>query len=114
DANYNSLEASLMKRLSGDGGTSRWGASYFTLAYTYAKSIDTASGFRNTSSRVPYYNHALFRAVSDYDIPQRFTLSGGWDLPFNELANGFAPRLTKGWSIYPIMTARAGFPIDIK
>ncbi len=76
NANYNSLEASLTKRIT----ESRWfGNSYFTLAYTWGKSIDNASGFRNESSQVPYYNHELFRSVSDYDIGQRIAFSGSLD-----------------------------------
>jgi hypothetical protein len=110
NANYNSLEASLTKRITGN----RWlGNSYFTLAYTWGKSIDDASGFRNVNSEVPYYNHGLFRAVSDYDIGQRIAFSGGWDLPFDQLWASGPRRLTKGWSLYPILTWRTGFPMDI-
>jgi hypothetical protein len=110
NANYNSLEASLTKRITGN----RWlGNSYFTLAYTWGKSIDDASGFRNVNSYVPYYNHNLFRAVSDYDIGHRIAFSGGWDLPFDQLWASGPRRLTKGWSLYPILTWRTGFPMDI-
>ncbi|MGB9487109.1 MAG: TonB-dependent receptor [Terriglobia bacterium] len=110
NANYNSLEASLTKRITGN----RWlGNSYFTLAYTWGKSIDDASGFRNVNALVPYYNHGLFRAVSDYDIGQRIAFSGGWDLPFDQLWASGPRRLTKGWSLYPILTWRTGFPMDI-
>jgi hypothetical protein len=110
NANYNSLEASLTKRITGN----RWlGNSYFTLAYTWGKSIDDSSGFRNVSSQVPYYNHGQFRAVSDYDIGQRIAFSGGWDLPFDQLWASGPRRLTKGWSLYPILTWRTGFPMDI-
>ena len=110
NANYNSLEASLTKRITGN----RWlGNSYFTLAYTWGKSIDDASGFRNVNSYVPYYNHNLLRAVSDYDIGHRIAFSGGWDLPFDQLWASGPRRLTKGWSLYPILTWRTGFPMDI-
>jgi hypothetical protein len=110
NANYNSLEASLTKRLTDN----QWlGSSYFTLAYTWGKSIDDASGFRNVNSQVPYYNHAQFRAVSDYDITHRIAFSGGWDLPFNHLWASGPKRLTKGWSLYPIFSWRTGFPMDI-
>jgi len=109
-ANYNSFQASLTKRIS----SSRWaGNSYFTLAYTWGKSIDNASGFRNETSQVPYYNHGLFRAVSDYDIAHRIAFSGAWELPFNQLWASAPRRLTKGWSLYPIATWRTGFPMDI-
>jgi hypothetical protein len=109
-ADYNSFQASLTKRIS----QNRWaGNSYFTLAYTWGKSIDNASGFRNESSQVPYYNHELFHAVSDYDIAHRIAFSGAWELPFNQLWASAPRRLTKGWSLYPILTWRTGFPMDI-
>jgi hypothetical protein len=110
NGNYSSLEASLTKHLT----ENRWlGHTYFTLAYTWGKSIDDASGFRNVNDRVPAYNHDLFRAVSDYDITHRIAFSGGWDLPFDRLWASGPKRLTKGWSVYPIMTWRTGFPMDI-
>lgn len=108
-ANYNSLQASLNKQYT----QTRFGGTYFTLAYTWAHSIDTASGFRNTNSNVPAYNTRLFRASSDFDIRQRLTFSGGWDLPFERTLSSLPSRLTKGWSLYPIFTWRTGFPLDI-
>jgi hypothetical protein len=108
-ANYNSLQASLNKQYS----SSRFGGTYFTLAYTWAHSIDTASGFRNTNSNVPAYNTSLFRANSDFDIRQRLSFSGGWDLPLDRTLHSLPSFLTKGWSLYPIATWRTGFPLDI-
>jgi outer membrane receptor protein involved in Fe transport len=107
---YNSLQASLKKRISPHR---YFGSSYFTLAYTWAKSIDNASGFRQSSASVPYYNPGLFRAVSDIDIPQRITFSGGWDLPFADFWSSAPKALTKGWSLYPIVSWRQGFPLDV-
>jgi hypothetical protein len=111
-AHYNSLEASLQKRLS---NTRFFGDSYFQLSYTYGHSIDTTSGFRQQhSSQVPYFNHDEFRASSDFDITHRLVFSGGWDLPFDSLWASGPKRLTKGWSLYPIVTWRTGFPLDIQ
>lgn len=55
NANYNSLQASLTKRLSDNRF---FGSTYFTLGYTYGKSLDNESGFRDRDSRVPYYKLA--------------------------------------------------------
>ena len=108
---YNGLEVSLTKQA---GGENRWlGFSYFTLAYTYSHSIDNASGFRERNSRVPFYNHDQFRASSDFDIRQRFVLSGKWDLPFASLWQSGPKRLTEGWSLYSIIYDRTGFPLDV-
>lgn len=107
---FNSLELSLQKRLS----ESRFlGTSYFTLAYTLGHSIDTSSGFRQRNSVVPAYNSRQFRADSDFDLRQRFVFSGGWDLPFDRAWSSGPRRLTQGWSLYPIVTWRTGFPLDV-
>ena len=109
-ANFNSLEASLTKQ---NGENRILGNTYFTLAYTYGHSIDNASGFRNRDSQVPYYSPGQFRASSNFDLTQRITFSGGWDLPFDKAWASGPKRLVKGWSLYPILSWRTGFPLSI-
>ena len=110
NANYNSLQA----RLNRQPVDSRYlGRTYFTLAYTYAHSIDNASGFRQRNSTVPSYQPDLFRASSDQDIRNRITFSGGWDLPIDQLWNSGPKRLTHGWSLFPIVTWHTGQPFDV-
>jgi hypothetical protein len=109
-ASYNALTASLTKQ---PGASHFFGTTYFTLAYTYGHSIDNASGFRNRDSQVPYYNPGLFRASSDFDVQQRLTFSGGWDLPLDRAWASGPKRLVKGWSLYPILSWRTGFPLGI-
>jgi len=107
---YNGLEVALNKQT----GENRWlGTSYFTLAYTYSHSIDNASGFRERNSRVPFYNHDQFRASSDFDVSHRFVFSSGWDLPFSNLWQSGPKPLTRGWSVYSILSDRTGFPLDV-
>lgn len=110
NASYNSLQLSLLKRVSHNRF---FGTSYFTLAYTYGHSIDNASGFRERNSIVPFYNPKQFRASSDFDIRHRITFSGGWDLPFDQAWSSGPKRVIKGWSVYPIVTYRTGFPLDV-
>ena len=110
NAFYNSLQASLNRQLV----DSRYlGRTYFTLAYTYAHSIDNASGFRQRNSNVPSYQPNLFYASSDQDVRQRITFSGGWDLPVDRLWSSGPKRLTHGWSLFPIVTWRTGLPFDV-
>ncbi len=109
-ASYNGLEASLTKRL----GDNRYiGTTYFTLAYTYGRSIDNSSGFRQRSSDVPAYNYGALRGPSDFDLAHRLVFSGGWDLPFDRMWSDGPKRLTTGWSLYPILTWRTGFPLTV-
>jgi hypothetical protein len=110
NASYNALETKLSRRSS---ETRYLGTTSFTLAYTWAHSIDNSSGFRNRNSEIPFFQRNIFRASSDFDIRQRISFSGGWDLPFDHAwANG-PKRLTKGWSLYPIISWRTGFPLDV-
>lgn len=109
NSTYSSLQSSLTKRV----GDTRLGNVYFTLAYTYGHSIDNVSGRANRSQFLAYYNPAVFRASSDYDLRHNISFSGGWDLPFERLWKSAPQRLTKGWSLYPILTWRTGFPLNI-
>jgi hypothetical protein len=106
DASYNGLQIGLTKR---QLSTRYLGNTYFTLAYTYSHNIDNASGFRETGSTVPFFHPHIFRASTDFDLRHVFSFSGGWDLPFNR-----GPQvLVKGWSLYPIITYRTGYPLSV-
>jgi hypothetical protein len=109
-ATYNALEISLQRRSASLG---RFGGAFFSLAYTLGHEIDNSSGFRERNSGVPYYDQNLFRASGDTDVRQTFVLSGGWDLPFDRLWQHGPKLLTKGWSLYPIVTVSTGFPLDV-
>lgn len=109
NANYNALEASLTRQPK----TSKLGTFYYTFAYTYSHNLDDASGFRQRNSIVPAYSPQLYYASADSDVRNRISFSGGWDLPFDRAWSDGPKRLTKGWSLYPILTWRTGFPFDI-
>jgi hypothetical protein len=106
---YNSLQVSVTKQIT----NSPIGRTYFTFAYTYGHSIDDASGFRQRNSSVPTYDPSGFRASSDQDIRHRITISGGWDLPFDQMWASGPKRLTHGWSLFPIFTWHTGLPYDV-
>ena len=109
NSEYNSLQSSLTKQT----GDTRLGRTYFTLAYTLGHSIDNESGRANRSQTVPVYQPNAFRASSDFDVRQTISFSGGWDLPFDKTwANG-PTRLTKGWTLNPILSWRTGFPFTV-
>ncbi len=109
-ANYNALQVNWRRQTASMGA---WGSSFFTVGYTLGHVIDNQSGFRETNAKVPYYNHDQFRSSGDTDVRQTFVLSGGWDLPFESLWKRAPKLLTRGWSIYPILSVRTGFPLDV-
>jgi outer membrane receptor protein involved in Fe transport len=109
NANYNALEASLTRQPK----ASPLGTAYFTFAYTYSHNLDNASGYRQRNNSAPAYSPDFFYASGDSDVRQRISFSGGWDLPFDRIWATGPKRLTQGWSLYPIVTWRTGFPFDI-
>lgn len=110
NANYNALQTKLSKKPS---ETPFLGTTYFTFSYTWSHAIDNSSGFRNRNSQIPFFNRNVFRTSSDYDIRHQLAFSGGWDLPFDHAWQGGPKRLTKGWSLYPILSWHTGFPLDV-
>jgi hypothetical protein len=109
NANFNAVTASLTKQV----GKTALGNIYFTLGYTYSHNIDNASGFRQRSDQVPSYDPELLRASGDADVRHRITFSGAWDLPFDRMWQSGPKRLTQGWTLFPIVTWRTGFPLDV-
>ncbi len=109
NANYNALQFSINKRM----GDTKFGSTFFTFAYTWSHELDNASGFRERNSLVPYYDHHYFYASGDTDVRQVIALSGGWTLPFDKMWDRGPKLLTKGWALYPIVSWRTGFPLDV-
>jgi hypothetical protein len=114
-SNYNSVQTKLERRLS--NGLS------FLATYTYAHSLDDAptplgstgdSGFRNTNLVPEGYDYAS----SPFDIRQRFTLNGNYQLPFGHgrqyLNTGkLADYAVGGWSTSLVFRAQTGEPFTV-
>jgi carboxypeptidase family protein/TonB-dependent receptor-like protein len=109
NANYNGLLASLTQR---ERDLHRLGGVFFTLAYTWSHNLDNGSGFNSRVLYIPFYNHHRFYGNSDFDVRQRLTFSGGWEMPFARLWSSGPKRLTTGWSLFPIFFIQSGIPLD--
>jgi Carboxypeptidase regulatory-like domain/TonB-dependent Receptor Plug Domain len=110
NANYNGLLTSLTKR---ETDVRYLGNVFFTLAYTWSHNLDNGSGFNSRNTQIASYNHHVLYGNSDFDIRQRLTFSGGWELPFARAWSGGPKRLTTGWSLFPIVFAQSGIPLDV-
>ncbi len=105
-SNYEGLLTSITKRM---GDTHGFGSTFFTLAYTYSKTMSDQDAYRTNISS---YNQHQFYSLSTINVPQRVVLSGGWELPFAHLWQSGPKRLTSGWSLYPIFSTQSGMPVD--
>jgi outer membrane receptor protein involved in Fe transport len=109
NANYNGLLASLTKR---ETDVRYLGQVFFTLAYTWSHNLDNGSGFNSRNTQIASYDHHALYGNSDFNVPQRLSFSGGWELPFAKAWSSGPKRLTTGWSLYPIAFAQSGIPLD--
>jgi hypothetical protein len=100
---YHSVQMKLEKRMS-HGVTA-------LVAYTIAKNI---SDLTNPQSN---YNRRAERALSDWDVPQRLTITAAWDLPFGQKRH-FGTNMSRaldlvvgGWTLSTFDTFQGGFPV---
>jgi len=123
DSSYNSLQLSVIARPSN--------RAQFLASYTYAKSIDNASGMGGGAGISGVVNTGAVndsgpivgnqndpranRGVSDFDRTHRFVLSYQWDLPKPGFASHsrFYRLATWNWETSGILTAMSGLPIDV-
>lgn len=110
---YNSLQAQLEQHL--HGGVS------FSIAYTYAKYIDNGSESYNSLGgdwAQDIYNLRLERSDSTAEVPQHFTASYNWDLPFGRgrrfATTGLLDGIVGGWQISGLVIAQDGQPVDVE
>ncbi|HKQ74836.1 MAG TPA: carboxypeptidase-like regulatory domain-containing protein [Blastocatellia bacterium] len=114
-SNYHSAQFSLNKRFSK--------GLQFNLAYTFSKSLDTASadpgstagGGKPDLPNVGFtaqgnaFNTRANYALSDFDRPHRFSASFVYELP----SFGRDSRLVKGWQLSGFYQAQSGLPFTI-
>ena len=103
---YHALQVSVEKRFSKGVNVS--------ANYTWGKSIDGVSSYRtdmDTVSVIDPYNVTAYRAVSDYNVPQRFLVDYVWQIPSPQ--HGLAKTFLGGWETTGIWSWQSGFPLNI-
>ena len=116
--NYNSANLRLEKRYS--KGLA------LLVNYTIQKNLESGGAGPDaytqnggTSIALDTYNIGLERSYAPIDIPQVFSGSAAYDLPFGPgkawlTHTGFAGKFIGGWQANGIVTLRGGFPSDIR
>ncbi len=112
DSSYNALLVTLQRRFSK-------GLSILS-SYTYSKSIDDGSAGVNDANlhQIPN-NFRLDRGLSAFDVRNRFTFSGIWEVPFGKNkrffsnASGVAGWLAGGWQVNTVVQFQSGQPFSV-
>ena len=105
-SNYNALQATVSRR---------WGGSYFQAAYTYSKNID-ATSTGNTAFNTAYNDQSnvnASRGISDFNRPQRLSVSYAYELPFFRGASGVTRAALGGWQVSGVTIFQSGLPFSI-
>ena len=112
NSTYHALQAKLERRLA-SGLT-------FLTAYTWSKAISGPSdiggqvgGGFYIGSPQDIFNLRADRAVSGFDVTQRFVTTVLYDVPFFHATHGAAKLLLDGWQASFIFTAQSGFPTQV-
>jgi len=103
---YHSLQTTLSRR---------WGQGYVQAAYTFSKNID-ATSTGNTANNTAFNDESTIndsRGLSDFDRPQRLSLSYVYELPFFAHAAGASQALLGGWQVSGVTIFQSGTPFSI-
>lgn len=117
DSNYHSLQAKLVKRMS--GGLSLLASYTWSKLISNVNSQDAPIGPSDNTGVQNYYDLRAERAVSELDQPQNVVLNAVYELPFGHgkawfsKAPAFADKLVGGWKLTSILTEQSGFPLTL-
>lgn len=78
----------------------------FLAGYTYAKAMDTSSGYGEQVNVLD----PTQKALSAFDVTQNFVTSYSYNIPFDRIASN---RLTRGWRISGITRFSTGLPVTL-
>jgi hypothetical protein len=103
---YHALQATVSRR---------WSQSYFQAAYTFSKNID-ATSTGNTAFNTAYNDQSNInasRGISDFNRPQRLSVSYAYDLPIFQHATGITRAALGGWEVSGVSIFQSGTPFSI-
>ncbi len=110
NSNYNSLQFYAERRFADWYG--------FTAAYTWSKSIDDTSDAlgvlaNDTPAQQDPFNNRNNRAVSQFDVPQRFVMTHDFVSSGRAFGNRGLNLVLGGWEFSGIFQAQSGLPANI-
>lgn len=85
----------------------------FAGAYTYGKVLTDAEAEQQVTNFLDVENRALDRSAASFDVPQRLSLSGVWDLPLLRGCGSVLCRLAGRWQISGYAVLEKGLPLGI-
>jgi hypothetical protein len=87
----------------------------FTLqgAYTFGKAIDDTDSLTSDTNYQDAANRRLDRAIAAYDVSQKLSIVGVWELPFTRAKSGLVPKIAGGWQLSGFGIFQTGTPFTV-
>ena len=82
-------------------------------AYTFGKAIDDADDLVGITNYQDISNRRLNRALAGFDVSQKLSIAGVWDIPFLSRGNGLAGKLLGGWKLAGTAILQTGNPMTV-
>ena len=100
---YNSLQFSLLKRLSR--------GLQFQSSYTWSKTIDEPQGVADGGWLYDPSNRKLDRGLAEFDVGHNWRFNALYRLPELVRAGGVPGALLNGWAMSGILSLQGGYPV---
>jgi hypothetical protein len=85
----------------------------FQANYTYGKVLTDAEAEQGTTAFSDVNNRSLDRSVADFDVPQRMSFSGIWELPFLKRCTSWVCKVAGGWQLSGYGVLEKGTPMNV-
>jgi hypothetical protein len=87
----------------------------FTLqsSYTFGKAIDDSDSLNSATVYEDITNRRLDRALAGFDVPQKFSLLGVWEIPVFRAQDRLTGKILGGWQISGSTILQKGLPLAV-
>src|SRR5205807_5694023 len=104
-SSYNGLTVTARKALSH--------GLMFQTSYTWSKVITQSEQEQGLTTFENQNNQSLDRALASFNVPQRLSVNGFYNIPFLNTCNNWYCRALGGWTIAALGVFEKGMPLDI-
>ncbi len=95
---YNAFIATVQRRFS---------SGQLTASYTRSSSWDFGQQYPDQNQISQYWQPSAF------DVPNRFSFTGSYDIPVHKMDNGAMDRILRGWEFSATAIAQSGLPFTV-
>jgi hypothetical protein len=82
-------------------------------AYSFGKAIDDADDLVGITNYQDISNRRLNRALAGFDVSQKLSIAGVWDIPFLKRGEGLTRKLLGGWKLAGTAILQTGNPMTV-